>query len=289
MERSKSILKQLIDVGMPDTTELSEHIKSEVRTYEVTTYHGLPCGPNILDSEEIIVVEGRADVVNLLKYGIKNCIAVNGTSIPQQVIDLAKEKTVTLFVDGDRGGQLIFRELTQKTDIDFVAQAPEGKEVEDLTQKEVYKALREKVPASQFKAEIMGKNNSISKSAEKRGEKKEFRSETIERKFQIVKYRPTDQEKEIFRQILDDLVGSRAAIILDETLGLMGKVPIAELTNTLRNIEKPYAVVLDGKIDYDINNIAEMRGIRFVVGTDKEQNMKTRMCVLTRAELEGNA
>jgi len=69
----------------------------------------------------------------------------------------------------------------------------------------------------------------------------------------------------------------------------MGKVPIAELTNTLRNIEKPYAVVLDGKIDYDINNIAEMRGIRFVVGTDKEQNMKTCMCVLTRAELEGNA
>ena len=47
------------------------------------------------------IVEGRRDVLNLLKYGIKNVIAVGGTNIPRTVVDLSKEKITTVFVDGD--------------------------------------------------------------------------------------------------------------------------------------------------------------------------------------------
>jgi DNA primase len=109
----------------------------------------LPAGPNVLDSDAILVVEGRADVLNLLKYGIKNAVAVGGTNVPPTIADLCAKKVVTAFTDGDRGGELIVKELLQVADIDYVARAPEGKSVEDLTQKEIVRALRQKIPVEQ--------------------------------------------------------------------------------------------------------------------------------------------
>ena len=97
-------------------------------------------------SDAIIVVEGRADVINLLKYGIKNAVAVEGTKVSATIIDLCGKKTATAFLDGDRGGELILRELLQVADIDYVAYSPRGKSVEDMTRKEIIKALRNKVP-----------------------------------------------------------------------------------------------------------------------------------------------
>jgi DNA primase len=58
---------------------------------------------------------------------------------------------VTIFIDGDRGGDLIIKEMLQISDVDYIARAPEGKEVEELTKKEIYKALRDKIPIEQFK------------------------------------------------------------------------------------------------------------------------------------------
>jgi DNA primase len=104
----------------------------------------------VLNSDAIIIVEGRADILNLLRYGIKNTICVGGTNIPPEVAELTKKKTVTAFTDGDRGGELIIRELLQVADIDYVARAPDGKGVEDLVQKEIIRALRRKVPVEQI-------------------------------------------------------------------------------------------------------------------------------------------
>ncbi len=109
-----------------------------------------PAGPNVVNSDAIIIVEGRADILNLLRYGIKNTICVGGTNIPPEVAELTKKKTVTAFTDGDRGGELIIRELLQVADIDYVARAPDGKCVEDLVQKEIIRALRRKVPVEQI-------------------------------------------------------------------------------------------------------------------------------------------
>jgi DNA primase len=153
IEKAKEILKNLVESGVPSTAEISEQIKEAVRTHEISSYHGLPAGPGVIDSDNIIVVEGRADVVNLLKFGIRNTIAIEGTSVPPAIADIAKQKVVTLFVDGDRGGQLISKEVMQLAEVDFVATAPVGKEVEELTKKEVYKALREKISAEQFRME----------------------------------------------------------------------------------------------------------------------------------------
>jgi len=152
IERAKLIFTKMFDETVPESQELADEVRQSVRVDELT-YYGksrIPCGPNVLNSDAIIIVEGRADILNLLRYGIKNTICVGGTNIPPEVADLTKKKTVTAFTDGDRGGELIVRELLQVADIDYVARAPDGKCVEDLVQKEIIRSLRRKVPVEQI-------------------------------------------------------------------------------------------------------------------------------------------
>ncbi|QLH75566.1 MAG: DNA primase [Methanomassiliicoccales archaeon] len=152
IDRAKELLTELIKVSKTTGVDLTESVRQSVQVEEII-YYGkdrLPAGPNVVDSDAIIVVEGRSDVLNLLKSGIKNAIAVEGTNIPKTISDLSKERVVTAFVDGDRGGELILRELFQVAEVDFVARAPRAHEVEELTQKQIMKCLRNKIPGEQF-------------------------------------------------------------------------------------------------------------------------------------------
>jgi len=148
VERAKEILIERFEDGTIDSDELLDDVRQTLRVEKIGTIgeEKMPAGPNVLDSDAIIIVEGRADVINLLRYGIKNAVAVEGTNIPKSVVDLCEKKTTTAFFDGDRGGELILRELLQMADIDYVAFSPRGKSVEDMTRKEVIKTLRNKVP-----------------------------------------------------------------------------------------------------------------------------------------------
>ena len=148
VERAKEILVERFDDGTIDSDELLDDVRQTIRVEKIGTIgdEKLPAGPNVLESDAIIIVEGRADVINLLRYGIKNAVAVEGTNIPKSIVDLCEKKTTTAFFDGDRGGELILRELLQVADIDYVAFSPRGKSVEDMTKKEVIKTLRNKVP-----------------------------------------------------------------------------------------------------------------------------------------------
>ncbi|MCI4326333.1 MAG: DNA primase [Thermoplasmata archaeon] len=152
VERAKEILQKLQEGSKGVGVDLTESVRKSFQVDEITTYgpEHLPAGPNIDQAEALIVVEGRSDILNLLRCGIKNCIAVEGTSVPQTVKDLSRGKTVTVFTDGDRAGELILREMLQTMDIDFVARAPRGSEVEELTQKQLVKCLRNKIPINQF-------------------------------------------------------------------------------------------------------------------------------------------
>ncbi|MCI4358746.1 MAG: DNA primase [Thermoplasmata archaeon] len=152
VERAKDILSKLQESSKGVGLDLTESVRKAVQVEEITSYgpEHLPAGPNIDAAEALIVVEGRSDILNLLRCGIKNCIAVEGTSVPQTVKDLSRGKTVTVFTDGDRAGELILREMLQTMDIDFVARAPRGSEVEELTQKQLVKCLRNKIPINQY-------------------------------------------------------------------------------------------------------------------------------------------
>ncbi|HZY91319.1 MAG TPA: DNA primase DnaG, partial [Thermoplasmata archaeon] len=152
VDRAKQILSKMQEDSKGVGMDLTESVRKAVQVEEITTYgpEHLPAGPNIDQADALIVVEGRSDVLNLLRCGIKNVIAVEGTSVPQTVKDLSRGKTVTAFTDGDRAGELILREMLQTMDIDFVARAPRGSEVEELTQKQLVKCLRNKIPIQQY-------------------------------------------------------------------------------------------------------------------------------------------
>ena len=149
-ERAKELLMQMT-AGMPETQELAETIKGNARTADLREIgrDKIPIGPEVDSSHELILVEGRADVINLLKHGIKNVAGIGGAKVTRTVINLARGKEVTLFVDGDRGGEIIARQLGQAMKLDFVAKAPDGKEVEELTLKEILSSLRKKGPGDQ--------------------------------------------------------------------------------------------------------------------------------------------
>ncbi len=298
IERAKALLKQLMDKVMPDSQELADEVAYSVRVMEIQEFgkDRLPAGPNVDESDEVIVVEGRADVLNLLKHGIKNAIALNGTSIPQTIINLCKQKIVTLFVDGDRGGDLIIQEAITTSEIDYVTKAPDGKEVEEITKKEIHKAIRSRVAAEQAKLEVSQKPE-VRKSEVRRPEsrKPELRKPEPRRTFS----RPQQQtsyhkkatvsadESKKFKSMLEDLIGTRGAYILDEKLSIMGKVPFTELITTLRNLNVGiYAVVFDGAVDRNVLQAADQVKLKFVVGMDnKAKGVNTRASVLTVNDL----
>ncbi len=147
-DRAKQLLEKMQKFEGVESSTLAETIKSGVRTGKIISLNGMDAGPEAMASEEIVIVEGRADVLKLLSYGIKNAVAMNGSNISKELVELCRKKTTTLLVDGDRGGELNAKKLASLTKIDFLAKAPDGKEVEELTQKEILQALKRKMPYS---------------------------------------------------------------------------------------------------------------------------------------------
>ena len=269
IDRAKRILRKLIDDEIPTTVELTEKIKESVRTAEIRSYKGLPAGPDLLISDEIIIVEGRADVITLLKNGLKNTVGMGGATIPHTIVDLCKEKVTTLFLDGDRGGDLILKELLQQTTIDFVARAPEGKEVEELTKKELFKALREKKPL---------KETTVSKTKEETPSKKI----TIP----IAKKDIDEKTKKKLNDILEKMVGTRAAYIFDENMKLKDKIPLKQFKEDNKKMKDSEIIVVDGEINEDLVTTAEACGVKYLIGNKADKEYKTGLLkVYTKNDL----
>ena len=309
IERAKELLKNLMDTTMADSQELADEVAHSVRIMEVVEYgkDRLPAGPGIDESEEVIVVDGRADVLNLLKNGFKNVIAMNGTSCPQTVIDLSHKKEITLFVDGDRGGNLIIRDMLTMGEIDYVTRAPDGKELEELTKKEIHKALRSKITSEQARLELAA--NDTSNSIRKPIIMKKplmptpaIPTNTIPRPTGIptMQARPatpqptsagkkeiTPAEKTKFGEMLESLIGTRGAYILDDKLNVLGKVPFTELVTTLKSLNTGvYAVIFDGVTDKTIVEVAEKANIKHIISMDsKVTTTESKVNILTVNEV----
>jgi DNA primase len=238
IERAKKIVQSKFDEEIPETQELTDEVRQAIRIEEITSFHALPAGPNIMDSDAILIVEGRADVLNLLRHGIKNAIAVEGTSIPRSIAELSKKKTVTAFVDGDRGGELILKELLQVAEIDYVARAPDGKGVEELSQKEIIKALRNKLPVEQ----VLGR-----------------------REFKRRKERKDAKNSFLFH--LEKLSGTLCARLLNDQNELLKEVAVRDLAEAIKEADKSVSsVIFDGIITQRLVDLASEKGLRYLVG-----------------------
>ncbi|MFQ6088268.1 MAG: DNA primase DnaG [Candidatus Methanofastidiosia archaeon] len=253
VDRAKEIMRELFHENLPETQEITEEVKEALRVREIKKYgeDELPAGPNIDGSDAIIVVEGRADVLNLLKYGIKNAVAVEGTSIPKTIEKLSREKTVTTFLDGDRGGDLILKELTQVGEVDFVAKAPPGKEVEGLTKKEVFKALRNKVPIEQAMGELFQKKASKPKAHKEKKPKGKKKKKS---------------ELDQFEGYIEKLPGTLDAYLLDNEGNLKIKVSVRDLVDAINLTEDVSSVVFDGVVTQRLVDICAEKKVKHLVG-----------------------
>ncbi|MCD4666703.1 DNA primase [archaeon] len=268
IDRAKDLLRELTSKVLPDSQEITDQVAQSVRMMEITEYgkERLAAGPGIEESEEIVVVEGRADVLNLLKNGIKNSIALNGTSIPDTIKILGKKKAITLFVDGDRGGNLIIRGLINAgVELDHVIRAPDGKEVEELTKKEIHKALRSKITIEQVKLELASAQPEKQISMHP-SQRRPQNSRPYNRPNNRSTSKLSSAETKKFKELQEDLVGTRGAYLLDEKLNVLGKVPTSELISTIKNVGSVYAIIFDGVVDRDVAVAAERSNVKYLVG-----------------------
>lgn len=295
LDRAKTLLKTLIVEEMPESKELSEMVRDDVKVSDVSTYGAdkLPCGPDVATSDSIILVEGRADVVNLLKNNIKNAVAIGGANVGRTVVELTKQKEVTAFLDGDRGGDIILRELITAGEIDYVCRAPPGKEVEELARKELIKCLRRKVPIEQvegYAAAMAGREES---EKNERLEQQQQRPQRVVSQPQAMPARLVSREmpsrpiepqpfippakveihskedptlNEPYKKVLKELEGSLKARIVDSTLSTVSEVPIRDIMKTLSDTPVAHAVILDGIVTQRLIDLAESKNVAFLVG-----------------------
>ncbi|MEK6879146.1 MAG: DNA primase DnaG [Nanoarchaeota archaeon] len=255
IERAKLLLGNLQSGAI--SKEISESIKVSAREARIQEYgdEKLPAGD--ISGNEIIVVEGRADVLNLLRNGVNNVIGMNGTKLPAAISQLGKEKEITLFIDGDRGGKLIAKNVTENANITYIAVAPDGKEVEELSGKEILMSLRKKVPLSSFFNEerTFSSNSKYSASQER-----EYNHEKEQHKL-------TDENKIILKNMAKEISGSKKALLLNENLEIVKEISEKSLTGTLRRSydKKIFAVILDGIATNTVINTCEDSGIKVLM------------------------
>jgi DNA primase len=294
VERAKEILGRLQEDSKGVGVDLTEAVRKAVQVEEITTYgpEHLPAGPNVDQADALIVVEGRSDVLNLLRCGIKNVIAVEGTSVPQTVKDLSRGKTVTAFTDGDRAGELILREMLQTMDLDFVARAPRGSEVEELTQKQLLKCLRNKIPINQY-LEMSGFESTGATREPRedrgdggnRGERREDRNGGGRRDDRERERMPPPPQRapppppppasaplppdlQRYFELLNGIENASRAVFVGDDDTVVGEAPIKEMFETLATLPShPKALVFDGIVSQRLIDVAQEKGIGTVVAT----------------------
>jgi len=260
IERAKNILQQWQIESMPSTEEVFREVSETLRVPKVEKYgpDELSAGPDVDSAKEIIIVEGRADVINLLRCGIENVVALEGAKVPETIIKLSKEKTTTALLDGDRGGDLILKELLQVTDVKYIARAPPGKEIEECTSTEIFNALRNKLPIEEFKAR-----------------------------------RPRERPKVLvpkqIKEARKELEGTLEAVLFNEKMEQIERIPVSALAEKLQQTEGVDTVVFDGVITQRLVDIANEKGTKFLVAARVSDQVKQPLKVhlLTFSEMEG--
>ncbi len=300
IDRAKKLLRNLLSTEIPESKVISDTVRNEVKTAEIVSYgqDKLPAGPNLDRYDSIIFVEGRADVLTLLRSDISNVVAVGGAKVNDTIIKLGREKEVTVFLDGDRGGDIILNQLKDVTEIDFVARAQYGKEVEELTRKEIIKALRNKLPVEQADAQRVnpqGKTDTRYERPTTRGTIRPSttrsstthpstsrtsttrpnirpsttsgssrpQARTIRR---VEKVEPKEKAPKELEDSLKELENTLKAKFYNKDYKQTKELPVRDVIKTLENEKSVHAVVFDGIVTQRLADLAESQGVKYLIG-----------------------
>jgi len=253
IQRAAELLKEW-DQKSLEQSEIVEKIDKDIKLGEIISWGSekLPAGPDIDDNEDLIIVEGRADVLNLLRIGIKNTIAVQGTDIPKSVNKLTKRKnSVTAFLDGDRGGTIILNELLQVAKINFVARAPDGYEVEELTRKQMVKALQNKKPIKHHKG-VKGDNT----------------EQSLQK---ILKKLKIKDETAISNALKN--INKGHSIGFNKSLEELFNIPTGEIFEKIRDFKETQFLIIDGILTKRLLSLSIKLKIKFIACKNKEDKL----------------
>jgi DNA primase len=270
VDRAKELLLGLVNSGEAASKTVIEEVRSVLTTGTATSFHGLTSGPNVESSTSLIIVEGRNDVRNLLNCGVKNAISADGAGdMKQELIDLANSKeTVILAIDGDRGGEMLFSQLIETLQVDFVAQAPVGQEWELLPQKTVTKCLSMKVEATKFSHMLKKKQESDSGNATVDKNWTEDMPEEY-----VVEEAPAEVQE--FFDHLDNLEPKKAVFIMvDGTVS--EPVGASTLAKKANEADGAIAMVINGPVSDRTLEIASEAAIPTVIGTKAGKGFAAR-------------
>jgi len=254
IDRAKEILHKWTIETMPSVDEVFKEVSDTLKLGKVEKYGSeeLPAGPELGSAKEIIVVEGRADIINLMRCGLLNTVALEGAKVPEAIKKLCKEKEATALLDGDRGGDLILKELQQVTDVKFISRAPRGKEVEELNCKEIFDALEAKVPLQEQQQQP---------------------------------YRPPRREKQKVEvpkeiaEIIKTLDGTLEAILLNDKLEQIERLPVSQLAEKLQQAEGVDTIIFDGIITQRVVDIASEKNIKRIIASRLSDAVKPSLNV----------
>ncbi|MCI4460658.1 MAG: DNA primase [Thaumarchaeota archaeon] len=249
VERAKEIVKEWSSKAISEGEDALREVYEALKPTRLVYYgpEQLPAGPGVYNSDTVIVVEGRADVINMLRAGIENVVAIGGArGVPESIIQLGKTKKLIAFLDGDRGGDMILRDLQSKVELVNVYRAPQGREVEELTPEEIRHILREEAPPAPAQAAAV--------------------------------QRPQPQLPQALQQValqlVKDLEGTLEAVLLDQSFSQSSRVPVSRLYQTIQESSGIKAVVFDGIVTQRLVDAAASKGVEFLIGSRVADGVK---------------
>lgn len=267
VDRAKKIIQEWATKTISEGEEMLRDVYDASKPGKLTTFGKaqLACGTGVFESPVIILVEGRADVINLLRAGFDNSIAIEGAKIDETVVNLTSGKKVIAFLDGDRAADLILKELQGLVKIDKVLRAPTGKEVEECTPLEITEILKDVIePAGEeFEAPVQHQK------AVKKTKSYENNNSVYQEPSNLNNSEKTNDDPQITSAVKDvypQINETLEAMILDNSMQVLLKVPVSEIIKRLDSLEGARFLVMDGIITQRLIDAAYRAGIEYVVG-----------------------
>ncbi|MGE5685601.1 MAG: DNA primase DnaG [Nitrososphaerota archaeon] len=267
VDRAKKIIQEWATKTISEGEEMLRDVYDASKPGKLTSFGKaqLACGTGVFESPVIILVEGRADVINLLRAGFDNSIAIEGAKIDETITNLTSGRKVIAFLDGDRAADLILKELQGLVKIDKVLRAPSGKEVEECTPLEITEILKEVIEPTveQYEPPVQHQK-SVKKSKPYESNNSAYQEPSNSNNADKLSDDPqiTSAVKEVYPQINETL----EAMILDNSMQVLLKVPVSEIIKRLDSLEGARFLVMDGIITQRLIDAAYKAGIEYVVG-----------------------
>ncbi len=252
IDRAKQLLLSIVNSASSESKNILDEVKTVLTLDTEVDYSEMTAGPNIEEGDALIIVEGRNDVRNLLKFGIKNAIATMGSGIKPELIKLAaKKKIVTAFVDGDRGGKLLLLEISGKLgkSLTHVAVAPQSREVEHLEGKVITKCLNQKETAAKFVSRVQTELQKDDDATVGRG------NASLE----------APEEIKTWATHFEGLKRNQA-VIINEDGSISNPIGAKDLEKALSESQNAQGLVFAGRVSDRIFELASGAGIPCVVG-----------------------